>query len=342
MRKILNTMYVMSQGSYLHLERETLKLDIEKKTVSRIPMHHIGDVVLFGNVMVSPFMLHRCAEDGRSVIFLSEYGRFKARLIGPQSGNVFLRRAQHLLLDEDRSLDLVKALLAGKIQNTRSLVLRSAREAKNEQDQSMLKEIAKSLARSLLDLPSATDLDQLRGIEGYAAKTYFHGFSSMIRKNRDDFLMNGRSRRPPKDRINALLSFLYAMLSNDCSSALESVGLDPQVGYLHALRSGRPALALDLMEEFRPIFADRLALTLVNRQQLKGSDFTERTGGAWEMSDGARKIILTAVQNRKQEEIMHPELKEKIPLGLAILIQARLMARFIRGESSEYIPFMPR
>jgi len=332
----------MTQGSYLHLERETLKLDVEQKTRLRVPMHHIGDVVLFGNVMVSPFLMHRCAEDGRSVVFLNEYGRFKARLQGPQSGNVLLRRAQHQLLDDERALDLVKAVLAGKIQNSRSLVLRSARETKSDADKQCLQDVAQSLATSLRDLPQAENLEQLRGIEGYAAKIYFHVFNVMLRKNRDDFHMHGRSRRPPKDRINALLSFLYALLKNDCVSALEAVGLDPQVGYLHVLRPGRPALALDLMEEFRPIFSDRVALTLINRQQLIGKDFSERTGGSWEMSDDARKTLLTAVQNRKQDSINHPELKENIPLGLAIFTQARLMARFIRGESDVYVPFMPR
>jgi len=343
MHQVLNTLFVMTQGSYLHLERETLKLDVEGQTKLRVPMHHIGGIVLFGNVMVSPFALHRCAEDGRSVAMLTQYGRFKARLEGPQSGNVLLRRAQHQLLDDaPRSLDLMRMILAGKLQNSRSLLLRGAREA-NDADQSQrLRSAANSLAASLRALPKAENADVLRGVEGQAAREYFDVLSDALKVNRDAFAMHGRNRRPPRDRINALLSFLYALLTNECVSAVESVGLDPQVGYLHVLRPGRPALALDLMEEFRSLLADRLALTLINRQQIKPDDFEERPGGAVQMSDAARRTVLTAWQERKQDEVQHEQLQQSVPLALMPIVQARLLARFVRGESNEYIPFMPR
>jgi len=343
MRQILNTLYVMTQGSYLHLERKTLKLDVEKQTKLRVPMHHIGGIVLFGNVMVSPFALHRCAEDGRSVVMLTENGRFKARLEGPQSGNVLLRRAQHQLLDDQaRNLELIRSVLAGKLQNCRAVLLRGAREAATEENTKQLTSAADDLAASLRALPQAEDAEVLRGIEGQAAREYFAAFNALLRVNQDAFAMNGRNRRPPRDRINALLSFLYAILTNACVSAIESVGLDHQVGFLHVLRPGRPALALDLMEEFRPLLADRLVLSLINRQQVKPDDFEDRPGGSVQMSDNARRTVLTAWQQRKQDEVQHAQLGQSIPLGLMPMVQARLMARFIRGESDEYIPFMPR
>lgn len=343
MRQVLNTLFVMTQGSYLHLERETLRLDVENQTKLRVPMHHIGGIVLFGNVMVSPFAMHRCAEDGRSVVMLSSQGRFKARLEGPQSGNVLLRRAQHQLLDDEvRSVDLMRMVVAGKLQNSRGVLLRGAREAVSEECSKRLNLAANSLAASLRALPQAMEAEVIRGIEGQAAREYFDAFNALIRANQEAFAMQGRNRRPPRDRINALLSFLYAMLANDCVSAVESAGLDPQVGYLHTLRPGRPALALDLMEEFRPLLADRLALTLINRQQLAPDDFEERPGGSVQMSENARRTVLTAWQQRKLDEIKHEQLGQSIPLALMPMVQARLLARFIRGESDEYMPFMPR
>jgi len=343
MRQVLNTLFVMTQGSYLHLERETLKLDVDRETKLRVPMHHIGSIVLFGNVMVSPFALHRCAEDGRSVALLTEQGRFKARLEGPQSGNVLLRRAQHQLLDdEERSIKLIRTIVAGKIQNSRAVLLRGAREAADDDDRTRLRRVAQNLAASLRALPQTANADAIRGIEGQAAREYFDAFTHLIRVNREAFAMNGRSRRPPRDRINALLSFLYALLTNECVSAVESVGLDPQVGYLHVLRPGRPALALDLMEEFRALLADRLALTLINRQQITPNDFEERPGGSVQISDDARRVVLTAWQQRKQDELQHAVLDQAIPLGLAPMIQARFLARFIRREGIDYSPFMPR
>ncbi len=343
MQNILNTLYVMTQGAYLHLERETLKLDVNRQTKLRVPMHHIGGVVLFGNVMVSPFALHRCAEDGRSVVLMTEHGRFKARLEGAQSGNVLLRRAQHQLLDDAAAqLALVRMFLAGKLQNCRTLLLRGAREASDASKEKSLREAAQVQANSLRALPHTDSLDEMRGLEGNAARVYFAALNHMMRFHGEAFAFVERSRRPPRDRINALLSFIYAMLSNECTSALESVGLDPQVGYLHALRPGRPALALDLMEAFRPMLADRLAMTLINRQQLKPDDFEERPGGAVQMSESARKTILQAWQARKQEVLQHEVAGGKVPIALLPLVQARLLARFVRDESDVYPPYLMR
>lgn len=343
MKQLLNTLYVMTQGSYLRLDHETLKLDVERETRLQVPIHHLGGIVLFGQVMVSPFVLHRCAEDGRSVVFLGQTGRFKGRLVGPQSGNILLRRAQHAAFDDPaKTLDLCRRIVAGKIHNSRSALLRAAREADGSEDRDALQTAAKELAVGLRTVEFAETPDVARGIEGQAAKSYFAAFPHFVRANRDAFAMDGRNRRPPRDRINALLSFLYALLLNDCQSACETVGLDPQLGFLHALRPGRPSLALDLMEEFRSYLADRLALTLINRRQIAPDDFEERPGGAVSLKEDGRKRVVAAYQNRKQEEITHPTLQQQMPVGLLPLIQARLLARSVRGEDSGYVPFVPR
>lgn len=247
-----------------------------------------------------------------------------------------------MLDDDKRNLGFIRAVVAGKLQNCRAVLLRGAREAVSAESGKRLKAAASSLAASLRALPAAESADVLRGIEGQAAREYFDAFNALLRANQDAFAMHGRNRRPPRDRINALLSFLYALLANECVSAVESVGLDPQVGYLHVLRPGRPALALDLMEEFRPLLADRLALSLINRQQIKPEDFEERPGGSVQMSDDARRTLLTAWQQRKQDEVRHEQIGQSIPLALMPMMQARLLARFVRGESDQYVPFMPR
>jgi CRISP-associated protein Cas1 len=306
-------------------------------------MHHLGSIVLYGNIRISPFALHRCAADGRSVVLMDEVGRFKARLEGPLSGNVLLRRAQHSLLsDSRRILEVARCVVAGKIHNCRNLLLRSSRESDLDEDRLELKTGAEALGCSIQLSGEAEDLDILRGIEGQAAKTYFEVFHRMVRTDRESFKMNGRSRRPPRDRMNAMLSFLYALLLNECVSALESVGLDPQVGFFHALRPGRPALALDLMEELRPLLGDRVALSLINRGQVRATDFEERPGGAVSFSDDARKEVVKAFQQRKQEEITHPVLGQKMPWGLVSQIQARLLARWTRSDLASYSPFIPR
>lgn len=340
-KQILNTLYVQTQGTYLRLDHETLKLEVEKELKFQIPLHHLGSLVLFGNVLLSPFLLHRCAEDGRTIVWLTQRGRFKGRLAGPTTGNVLLRQAQHRAVQDDQTaLEIARYMVAGKVQNARSVVMRAAREAKDKSDRTELKATASIQADGILSAQKATGMDTLRGVEGYSAKAYFGSFSSMVRTNRATFEFTGRSKRPPKDPINALLSFVYTLLANECVSACEGVGLDPQMGFLHVVRPGRPALALDIMEEFRAPLADRLVLTLVNRGQIKPKDFEVRPGGAVYLTEAARKTLLAAYQKRKQEEVPHRILDTKIPLGLVPHVQARLLARRLRGDVPSYQPFV--
>ena len=269
--------------------------------------------------------------------------RSKARLEGAVSGNVLLRQAQFARgADAAFTLDIARSFVAGKIKNTRQVLQRGAREAKSEGEAAVLTRSADDLAASLRALPAAASLDALRGLEGEAARQYFSGLNLLVRPDqRAAFAMAGRTRRPPLHRFNALISFLYAMWMNDCRSALEAAGLDPQVGFLHALRPGRAALALDLMEEFRP-WADRLALTLINRGQLAASDFVLREGGGVSLQPDARKAVVVAYQERKKDEINHPLLAQSVPLGLVPLVQARLLARALRDDAAPYVPFVPK
>lgn len=343
MKQILNTLYVMTQGSYLHLDHETLKVEFEKTTRLQVPVHHLGAVVIFGDVMVSPGAMHKCAEDGRALVLLDRNGRFKARLVGPASGNVLLRKAQHeMLACPGKLISLAKNIVAGKIKNSRQVIMRGAREAKSEDEEKILKDAAKKLDSSIASLKTQDNPDAVRGVEGDAARSYFDSFDCMIKKEKTVFRMEGRNRRPPLDPINALLSFLYALLLNDCVAGLEGVGLDPQVGFFHALRPGRPALALDIMEELRSIMADRLVLSLVNLGQVSKKHFDYRPGGAVLLNDDGRKEVVSAWQKRKQEEIFHPTVEQNIPFGLIPHTQARLLARYVRGDVEEYIPFIYR
>ena len=339
--QLLNTLYVTLPDSYLRLDNDTLRVEVEQETKLRVPLHHLQAVVCFGHVGLSAPLMHRLASGGIALVLLDANGRFMARLEGPTTGNVLLRQAQHRLAagDAPRALGLARAVVAGKIKNQRHVLLRGAREAKDGEEQALLDRAGKDLAASVRALPEAGTLDVLRGVEGEAARTYFAALNLLVRADRrDTFALAGRTRRPPRDRMNALLSFLYAMWMNDCRSACEAAGLDPQVGTLHALRPGRAALALDLMEEFRP-FADRLALSLINRAQLDAGDFDVREGGAVALRDDARRAVVVAYQERKQDALTHPLLAETVPLGLVPLVQARLMARCIRGEADAYLPF---
>jgi CRISPR-associated protein Cas1 len=292
---------------------------------------------------VSPFAIHRLTTEGKSLVFLGRYGEFKAGVEGPISGNVLLRQAQYQAAsDAVKALSIARNMVAGKIQNSRLVLMRAAREATISAEGDVLRQSADKLADLLRALEKTEAIESVRGIEGMASKTYFESFNMILRTEREAFAFKERSRRPPRDRINALISFLYTLLVHDCRSAAESTGLDPQVGYLHCLRPGRPALALDLMEELRPIIADRLAFSLINRKQIQADDFEERPGGAVSMSEKARKTLLGAYQARKQEEITHPTLNQKMPLGLVPQIQARLLARHLRGDLESYPPYIPR
>lgn len=343
MKQLLNTLFVMSEGSYLRLEHETVRVELDGATRLQVPLHHLGGLVLFGNVMTTPFLLHKCAEDGRSVVLLDRNGRYRCRMVGKTGGNVLLRHQQHLAIDDaERQMPIVRNMLAGKLQNARQVLLRGQREAKMDDDASVLQKAADLLARAIERLPGATEVEFMRGLEGESARVYFDCLDRMITQNREPFRMAGRSRRPPRDRINALLSFLYVMLLNDCISAVEGVGLDPQMGFLHVMRPGRPSLGLDLMEELRPILADRLALTLINLRQIVPDDFEERPGGAVYLNEKGRKAVVAAYQKRKQDEVQHPILEQSVPFGLIPHVQARLLARHLRGEMEAYTPFLYR
>ncbi|MGH8581873.1 MAG: type I-C CRISPR-associated endonuclease Cas1c [Gammaproteobacteria bacterium] len=337
----LNTLYVTVSDSYLRLDNNTLRVELEREVKLRVPLHHLTAVVCFGYVGVSVPLMHRLAEDGIALVLLDSNGRFKARLEGATAGNVLLRQAQHRRANNAGfALETARACIAGKLKNSRQSLLRGAREAKSEDDKARLSRGADDLAASLRALPGAEHLDTVRGIEGDAARRYFECLNLLVRSDlREVFSMDGRTRRPPRDRMNALLSFLYAMWMNDCRSAIEAAGLDPQIGFLHVVRPGRAALALDLMEEFRPV-TDRLALTLINRGQLTAKDFCEREGGAFSLEGDARKAVVVAYQGRKQEELTHPLLAQPLALGLVPLVQARLLARAVREETEGYLPFI--
>lgn len=342
MKQLLNTLYVMTQGAYVNLDHETLKVEVEKQVQLQVPLHHLGSIVIMGNVMISPFLLGRCADDGRSVVILDRNGQFKCRMVGKTSGNVLLRQAQfECVRDKDRSTEIARNIVAGKVKNSREVLLRGARETENQDEIAALKKAANILANALFQLKDAPDIDTVRGFEGESASAYFGVFDKMIKSDsRATFKMNGRSRRPPLDPINGVLSFLYTLLLHDCVSAAEGVGLDSQMGFLHALRPGRPSLGLDLMEEFRALLADRLALTLINRKQITAKDFETRTGGATYLNDDGRKTVVVAYQKRKQDELQHPILDEKVPYGLLPHVQARLLARHLRGDLEAYTPFL--
>ncbi len=341
--QLLNTLYLTTPETYLRLDNDTLRVEVDHETRLRVPLHHLSAVVCFGHIGLSAPLMHRLAEEGIALVLLDDNGRFKARLEGAVSGNVMLRQAQfQRVADATFTLDMARACVAGKIKNTRQVLLRGAREAKSDDEAKTLARLADDLAASLRALPAAASLDALRGLEGEAARQYFSGLSLLVRPDqREAFAMDGRTRRPPRDRFNAVLSFLYAMWMNDCRSALEAAGLDPQVGFLHALRPGRAALALDLMEEFRP-WADRLALTLINRGQLAANDFVLREGGGVSLQPDARKTVVVAYQERKKDEINHPLLAQSVPLGLVPLVQARLLARALRDDAAPYVPFVAK
>lgn len=344
MRRHLNTLFVTTQGAWLNKEGENVVISVENTERGRIPMHTIGGITGFGRVLVSPPLLGACCEAGISVNYMTEEGRFLARVEGPVSGNVLLRRAQYRWADDASKREpIVKSIVAGKVLNQRAVILRALRdhgETTADTARSALSAAGDRLGAILRRLEKPLDADALRGAEGEAGHVYFAVFDHLVRGEKPLFAFKGRSRRPPMDAINAMLSFAYALLASDVRAALESVGLDPAVGYLHADRPGRPSLALDLMEEFRPFFADRLVLSLVNRRQLGGKDFRTLDNGATLLNDEGRKAVLVAYQERKRDEVQHPFLDEKVTLGLLWFIQAQLLARHIRGDLDAYPPFI--
>lgn len=343
MPELLNVLYVQTQGALLRLDHDTVSIRVDEETKLRVPLLRLRGIVVFGRVSITPFLIQRCADEGCSLVWMSTYGRFKGRLVGPIQGNVLLRRAQHeALTDLDAPWKIARQIIAGKIQNSRNQILRSGRDTGDPEDRRALANCAQRLATILTRLKKLRDLDEMRGAEGEAARAYFEVFTHMVRQNRNNFLLVRRTRRPPRDPTNALLSFLYSLLTAECGAALEAVGLDPQVGYLHALRPGRPSLALDLVEEFRAPLADRLALTLINRRQLQKRHFEEKPGGAVYLNEEGRRTVLAAYQERKEDEIEHRTLDSKVPFGLVPHVQARLLARHLRGDIKHYPPFIYR
>lgn len=337
MRSHANTLFITTQGAYLTRDHQTLRVKIDGQVRLTVPLHHLEGVVCFGRVTVSPAVIATCGEHRLGLSFLSEQGRYLARVEPPIHGNVLLRRRQYRLSDDRAErLRLARPMIAAKVQNCRNTMLRAARDGAGDEDAAALRAAAAHLAAVLVGLPAVAHLDAARGIEGETARTYFGAFSRMVRQGRETFAMAGRSRRPPRDPINALLSFTYALVRHDCLAALQCVGLDPAVGYLHADRPGRPSLALDLMEEFRTLIADRLVLTLINRRQVQGGGFSTDAAGGVQMDDKTRRALLVAYQERKREEVTHPLLGEAVPVGLLPHVQARLLARTVRGDLPEY------
>lgn len=343
MREIQNVLYVQTQGASLRLDHDALCVRVEGESKLRAPLLRLSGIVLFGRVGVTTSVIHRCAADGRDLVWLDTRGRFRARLQGPVQGNVLLRRAQHEALSHPTMpVAIARQMVAAKVQNGRQLLLRSARDARDGERRDALARAAEVAAKVIERLPTLSTLDEVRGAEGEAARAYFGVLRMAMRADVGPLAPEGRTKRPPRDPANSVLSFLYTLLRSECAAALEAVGLDPQVGYLHALRSGRPALALDLMEELRPVLVDRLVLTLLNRRQLRERDFRMLAGGAVYLTDEARRTLLTAYQERKSREVEHLLLKGRVPLGLVSHVQARLLARHLRGELEVYPPFLVR
>ncbi|HMR36669.1 type I-C CRISPR-associated endonuclease Cas1c [uncultured Paracoccus sp.] len=338
MKKLLNTVYVTTEGSALKKDGENLVAEVEGAEKARVPLHMLASIVAFGPILVSPALIGICAERGISIVLLDRIGRFQARIEGPVSGNVLLRRAQYRLADD--ATEVARSIVMGKIANQRAVIRRSLRDHGSEMAPAAsdaLNAAADRMAMILRRVQHGDDsLDLLRGSEGEAALQYFGVFDHLIRAPDTELRWSGRSRRPPLDAMNALLSFLYTLLTHDCRSACEAVGLDPAVGFLHRDRPGRPSLALDLMEELRAPLADRLALSLVNRRQLRAADFRKMENGAVLLTDEARRTVLTAWQERKKQERQHPFLQEKAPFGLVPYLQAQLLARHLRGDIDAY------
>ncbi len=341
MKQLLNTLYVTTQGAYLAKDGEAVAVRVEQEIKLRVPIHTLSSIVCFGQVSCSPFLMGLCGERSVALAFLTENGRFLARVQGPVSGNVLLRREQYRWADkEDRTAEVARAVVTGKIANCRTVVLRGSRDKPDSEGAAEMQTAARRLGRLLEEIAGSTKVDEIRGHEGDAARVYFSVFDHLITAAKDDFFFRGRNRRPPLDNMNALLSFVYTLLTHDVTAALEAVGLDPAVGFLHRDRPGRPSLSLDLVEELRPVIADRLALSLVNRRQVQANGFKKTESGGVVMDDDTRKEVLVAYQKRKQEEIQHPFLGEKVAFGLVPHLQAMLLARFVRGDLDGYPSFL--
>ncbi|KPH71168.1 type I-C CRISPR-associated endonuclease Cas1c [Oceanobacillus caeni] len=341
MKKMLNTLFVTQPDVYLSLDGDNIVLRKDQEQLGRLPLHNLESIVSFGYTGASPALMGYCAERNISIAFLTKNGRFLARVIGQSRGNVTLRKKQYRLSDDEHvSAKIARNFIVGKIYNNKWILERMTRNYPLRIDVEKFKEISKHLTLILQEVRKCEELDSLRGWEGQAAISYNKVFNSMILQQKDDFYFHQRSRRPPKDNVNAMLSFAYTLLANDTAAALETVGLDAYVGFMHRDRPGRVSLALDLMEELRGVFADKFVLSLINRKELTKDDFLKKENGAVLMTDEARKKFLKAWQLKKQEKITHPFLSEKITWGLVPYAQALLLARYLRGDLDEYPPFL--
>lgn len=339
-RKLLNTLYVTTPDSYLSKDGENAVVRVGDQEILRIPIHNLEGIVCFGYMGASPQLMQLCVEHNVGLSFLTPNGKFLARVSGISRGNVLLRRTQYRIADnETAALDIDKSFIIGKLVNCRTVLGRSIRDHGSSIPCEKIRKIDAFLIENLNKIGECESRDRLRGIEGNCAKAYFDVFDDLILKQKEVFFLSDRNRRPPLDNMNALLSFLYTLLAHDVQSALETVGLDPYVGFFHVDRPGRPGLVLDMMEELRPFLGDRHALTMVNLQQIGGEDFLKKEDGAILLTDDGRKKILKSWQKRKQEEVTHPYLHESIPIGLIPYVQAMLMARYLRGDIDGYPPF---
>lgn len=340
MKKLLNTLYVTSRDAYLHRQGETIVVKVDGEEKMRVPIHLLESIICFGPMTCSTPLMELCGVRNVHLAFFSEHGKFYARVEGPIHGNVLLRKQQFAkALQPDFCAEMAKTFVLAKLANCRNVLLRAAREQESNESRAEIVRATDGLARVARGLQEQVELNVLRGMEGEAARIYFSVFDHLIVAQKDAFAFNSRTRRPPFDSVNAMLSFVYAILGNEVRSALQGVGLDPAVGFLHVDRPGRPSLALDLMEEFRAYLADRLVLTLINRQQVKAKGFEKSASGAVVMDEETRKTLLAAYQKRKQEEIRHPFLDEPMPVGLLPHVQAMLLARYLRGDLDAYPAF---
>jgi CRISPR-associated protein Cas1 len=341
MKKLLNTLYITTPNRYLSLDGENVVILSENAEIARIPLHNLEAIVTFGYTGASPKFMGACAQRNISLSFMTEHGKFLARVTGEVRGNVTLRKEQYRISDsEARSIMVAKNFITGKLYNSKWVIERAIRDYSLRLDSDKLKLKSGFLSSAMKAIQTCEDTERLRGIEGEAASVYFSVFDDMILQQKDNFFFTTRNRRPPLDNVNAMLSFAYSLLANSCASALETVGLDPYVGFLHKDRPGRISLALDLMEELRSVMADRFVLTLINKKMVDGKCFEKKENGAVIMKDDARKSFLNAWQTRKQEVIHHPFLDEKIEWGMVPYVQALLLARYIRGDLDEYPPFL--
>lgn len=341
MKKLLNTLYITSTDKYLSLDGENIVVSQNKQECARIPLHNIEAVITYGYNGVSPALLGKCAENNINLTFMTRNGRFLANVVGPYCGNVVLRKTQYRCSDnEDFCTDISKNIILGKLYNSRWVIERATRDYPNSLDVIKLKKVSQQIKSAMNNLSSCQNTEEIRGVEGEGASRYFSVFDDLILQQKDDFIFNGRNRRPPKDMVNAMLSFAYTLLTSMVTSALYSVGLDPYVGYLHKERPGRTSLSLDMVEELRAVFADRFVLTMINKKIIQKSDFIIKENGAVIFTDEGKKKFIQSWQTRKQTEIKHPYLEEKIQWGMVPYAQSLLLARYLRGDLDGYPPFM--